>query len=350
MKTKTVIKKSIIPFIFTLLLIAALVISDRVLCFKTEHGVRQARDFYAQPRNTIDVAFLGSSHIHCDINTALLWRDYGIAACDYSGADQPLWITYYYMEELLKYQSPKLVVLDLFVPAHFKSDYHYYWLEDNLCGMRFSLNKLRMLRECTESDQFWNYFPSFAVYHQRYSELTPEDWSYVTMTKKERAAFKGYTPYYNIDPLEEPALDQDKSGGLTLKSEIYLQKIISLAADHDIDLFFIVTPYITNSEDELTYNRIHEIAEQNGLEFNSTNYDYSVMGLDFETDFNDYSHLNYLGSCKFTDYLAKEMEKRYDLPDRRGDARWESWDRHVETINQNVHDAAVEKGLMEPSF
>ena len=339
------IKRLIIPFLSLVLLSAAIAVSDRLLSIKTEYGIRQARYFYAQPKNTIDVAFLGSSHIHCDINTALLWSDYGIAAYDYSGADQPLWITYYYMEELFKYQDPKLVVLDLYVPAHFKSDYHYYWLEDNLCGMRFSLNKLRMLRDCCESDRIWDYFPSYAIYHQRYRELTKEDWDYITMTKHERAAFKGFTPYYNIDPQKEPALDQVQSGGLTLKSEIFLQKIINLAADENVDLFLIVTPYITNSDDELTYNRVHEIAELNGLEFNSTNYDYKAMGLNFETDFNDYSHLNFLGSCKFTEYLAKELKTRFDLPDRRGQKEWESWDRHVLEINRHVYNAAVEKGL-----
>ncbi len=165
------------------------------------------------------------------------------------------------------------------------------------------------------------------------------------MSRRERAAFKGFTPYYNVDPQEEPELDQDRSGGLTLKSEIFLQKIINLAADHHTDLFLIVTPYITNSDDELTYNRVHEIAELNGLEFNSTNYDYKTMGLDFDTDFNDYSHLNFLGSCKFTKYLAEEIRSRYDLPDRRGQAAWESWDRHVQSINMQVYDTVKKMKL-----
>ena len=338
------LKRLIIPLLSLALLAGAVVVSDRVLSIKTAHGIRQARDFYAQPRNTIDVAFLGSSHIHCDVNTALLWKKYGIAAYDYSGADQPLWITYHYMCELFKYQDPQIVVLDLYAPARFKSDYHYYWLEDNLCGMRFSLNKLEMLRASCEPDRYWDYFPSFAVYHQRYKELTKEDWEYVTMTKNERAAFKGFTPYFNVDPQEEPLLDQDRSGGLTLKSEIYLQKIINLAADHNVELFFIVTPYITTSDDELTYNRIKEIAEMNGVSFNSTNYDYAKMGLNFETDFCDYSHLNYRGSCKFTEYLAGELNSRFEIPDRRGIDKWESWDRHVQEISRLVTEVATETG------
>lgn len=34
------------------------------------------------------------------------------------------------------------------------------------------------------------------------------------------------------------------------------------------------------------------------------------MNLDFSSDFNDWSHLNYYGSCKFIDYLAKDILKK----------------------------------------
>lgn len=313
---------------------------DRLLSEKTTHGIRQARDMYAQPHNTIDVVFMGSSHIHCDVNTALLWEKYGIAAYDYSAAEQPLWITYYYLKEICKYQDPKLVVLDLYAPARFKDDYQYTFLTDNFNGFRFSLNKLEMIADSCEFDRIWDFFPSISTYHLRFKELGQEDFDYVTMTKDERAAFKGYTPYYFVRPQEEPEITEEMSGGITIKSEIYLQKIIEYAEEQGIHLFLIVTPYITTNEDELVYNRIHEIADHYGLQFNSTNYYYEAMDLNFETDFNDHSHLNYLGSCKFTDYLGSEIKATYDIPDRRGDERYESWDRHVEQIQQEVIDTA----------
>ena len=60
------------------------------------------------------------------------------------------------------------------------------------------------------------------------------------------------------------------------------------------------------------------------------------MGINFDEDFNDESHLNYYGSCKFTKYIADSIKANYDIPDRRGDDRWESWDRNVEMIDQEV--------------
>ncbi len=318
------------------LLIVTYLILDRLLIYKTEHGIMQARNMYAQPRNTIDVVMMGSSHIHCDVNTALLWEDYGIAAYDYSAAEQPLWITYYYLKEICKYQNPKVVVLDLYSPARFKEDYQYDWLKDNLLGVRFSLNKLQMLAAACEPEHFFEYFPSMAAYHNRYSDLSAEDFQALFETSKERAAYKGYTPYFNIRQQEQPEIEQGSSGGITIKSEEYLQKIIKYTKDHDIELFLIVSPYITSNEDENVYNRISEIAEQNDIHFNSTNFNYDEMGLDFEQDFNDESHLNYQGSCKFSDYLGKELHDRFEIPDHRGDAKYESWDRHATEMDEYV--------------
>ena len=339
---KKKITSTLTVIIFLILTILFLSGADRVLSIKTGHGIRQARDMYAQPGDTIDVVFMGSSHIHVNVNTALLWEKYGMAAYDYSAAEQPLWLTYYYLQEICKYQQPKLVVLDLYCPAAFKDDYQYTWLEDNLLGVRFSLNKLKMLYVACEPDKYQDYFPSMVRYHNRFTRLTEEDWEYLTMSKHERAAYKGYTPYYMTEAQEEPDLTMEYSGDITVKSEIYLQKIIDYTKDNDIDLFLIVAPYPTTDAHELVYNRVHEIADRNDVPFNSTNYFYDHMNLDFETDFNDPSHLNYSGSCKFTEYLGQEILNRFDIPNRHGDARYESWARHAEKIRTETEELGFE--------
>ena len=148
---------------FFLLLFITIYLVMNILRVKSDHGINQQEGLYWQPRNSIDVVMMGTSHIHCDINTGLLWEKYGIAAYDYSGAEQPLWMTYYYLKELCRYQEPKMVVLDLYAPARFKEDYQYEWIAENIYGMRFSLNKLRMLSVSVEPSKLHEYFPSFAV-------------------------------------------------------------------------------------------------------------------------------------------------------------------------------------------
>ena len=133
-------------------------------------------------------------------------------------------------------------------------------------------------------------------------------------------------------------MDFDEAGPIGVKSETYLVKIIEYCQEHDIGLFLIVTPYITNEHHELAYNRIKELAAAYGVDFNSTNYDYDEIGLDFSQDFNDGSHLNYWGAQKFTAYLGKELTARFTLPDHRGDPRYASWDDNVTEIETYVEE------------
>ncbi|MCR4998008.1 MAG: hypothetical protein K6A61_12020 [Butyrivibrio sp.] len=330
------LKKRVLQIFFICLTIFTLWYLDGVFCIKSAHGINQARGLYYQPQNTIDVVMMGSSHVHCDIDTGLLWNEHGIASYDYSAAEQPLWCTYYYLREFCKYQNPKVVVLDLYSPARFKDDYQYVWLNQNLNGMRFSMNKLGMIVDSVEPRKIVNIFPDFITYHGRVDTLKAEDFLYPFTVRKDLQNFKGFTPYLKREPQEEPIIDETASVGVTVKSEIYLTKIIEYTQENDIELFLVVTPYITSAEDEKVYNRLKEIAEYYGVQFNSTNYDYGEIGLDFEKDFNDESHLNYWGAYKFTHYLGGELKRRFEIPDRRGEKGYDSWQKNYEEIAEYV--------------
>ena len=313
--------------IFCAVLIFILNVLTALLRPKTSHGIKQSLYMYSQPHNTIDVAFMGSSHVHCDINTKQIWEDYGIAGYNYSAAEQPLWITYYYLKELCKNQNPKLVVLDLYSPARYTEDYQYKWLADNLNGVRFSINKIKMVNSACESDRIFSYFPSFFNFHSRYDEIGVTDIKELFVSNNAKKAFKGYTPYTNIAEVDEPNVDYTVVGELTPKSEEYLYKIIDYTKENDIDLYFIVAPYCVTTEDEAVYNKIKEIAADNDIKYTDDYYFIKAAGIDYSTDLNDLSHLNFNGSCKFSKVLADEIKKDFEIPDRRGNKKWESWDR-----------------------
>ena len=327
-------KKFISRVIAVLVLILGITILSQILQIKSDHGINQNRGLYFQPEDSIDAVFLGTSHIHCDVNTALLWENYGIAAYDYSGAEQPLWMTYYYLREFYKYQDPKVVVLDLYAPARFKDDYQYTWISENIYGMKFSFNKLAMLCTSVEPDKFFDYFPSFAIYHGRYDELEQEDFTSLFWSEDQLQSFKGYTPYWKHVKKEEVQNPTGVSGGLTAKSEKYLRKIMDYMKEKDAKLILIVAPYAVAPEDEETYQQIKTVADEYGVELIDYN---QKMELDVEEDLNDLSHLNYWGSCKFTEILGEDLLQRVNLPDHRGDVAYQSWEEHVERIKEEVN-------------
>ncbi len=329
-------RKNIARIGFLAALAVTLYLVTSVLRVKSEHGINQNDGMYWQPPDSIDVVMMGTSHIHCNVNTGLLWEKFGIAAYDYSGAEQPLWMTYYYLKELYKYQSPKMVVLDLYAPARFKEDYQYDWIAENIYGMKFSLNKLCMLAVSVEPKELHQYFPSFAVYHSRYDNLEDQDFENFFWNMKDKAAFKGYTPYWGQNPQSRPTVSEGRDDGLTPKSEKYLKKIISYVRRKGSRLVLIAAPYVVTGEDMRTFNRIEKIAKEEGLLFINYNHEYDKMGLDFENDFHDASHLNYWGSCKFTQYLGEFLASCEEIPDRRGQEGYGSWEDNARVIREEV--------------
>lgn len=125
---------------FIILLITTgiiLFLCERVLLLKSEDGIEQIESFYLQKENTVDVIFMGNSHTYCNINTGVLWDEYGIAGFNLGGAEQPYWNTYYYMKEALKTQKPQLIMLEISAVGINPTDYQPdNWLICNTYGMK----------------------------------------------------------------------------------------------------------------------------------------------------------------------------------------------------------------------
>ena len=53
---------------------------------------------------------------------------------------------------------------------------------------------------------------------------------------------------------------------------------------------------------------------------------YRQMGLDFSSDYADHAHLNEGGSAKFTAFLGDWIKTNYEIPDRRQEKGYGSWE------------------------
>ena len=171
-------KKKIIGTVVFLALAAAFLwkLND-IFSLKQEDGILPMEVFYEQEPGSIDVMFYGSSHTYSDINPAVLWEEAGIPSYDLAGSLQPLWNTYYYMKESLKYQRPKVMVVEL-VRAIEDRDY----IEEartvtNTFGMKFSEEKVENLKASTAEENVADYLLGYPVYHSRYTELSRADFA-----------------------------------------------------------------------------------------------------------------------------------------------------------------------------
>ena len=292
-----------------------------------EPATRMTEGFYDEPKNSIDVVFLGSSLIYRGISPITLWNDYGITGYDCGSSVQRMWISYYYLEEVLNYQSPKAVVLNMNgITDDTPND------EDRnrkaLDYLRPSGTKLQAVAaSMSGKEHFADYLFPLLRYHSRWENLTEDDFSYLSsdrhyFAKGQDLQFES-TAYQPPKGWLNPTGQTAKAGK---KAEAYFEKIVSLCKSKGISLLLIdmVSPARFSYE---THNLNESLAKKFGLPYVDFNFCADAVGLDWNTDLRDQGvHLNVAGAEKFTRYLGSYLMGHYSLPDRRNSEMKKIWE------------------------
>ncbi|WWR15355.1 hypothetical protein V1224_12875 [Lachnospiraceae bacterium JLR.KK008] len=310
---------------------------QKLLIKSTEHrGSDVVRGFYAEKENDIDVVFLGSSQMFCTADPLVLYEEYGIASYDFGCSAQPFVSEYLYLKEVLRYQKPKVIGLEVVgIVKKADPDDLEVWTYA-MTDLRFSVDKMTQLYQMLESNREMYAMQMLPIlqYKDRWKELTLEDFdkSGVNYTKG------AYTPDKITDnPLDFSAYYGSSGETIPDENKEALAKIVALCRENGIELFLFKGPNmgwtITDTE------QVEELARQYDLPF--VNY-YDLLDeleVDPVLDFRDWSHFNRTGSRKASLYLGQYLKDRYDLPDRRGEDRENSWDI---ALRDRAHDRANE--------
>lgn len=280
--------------------------------------------FYRLEKDTADVISLGSSHCYSSINTVKLYRETGITAYNLAGPSQPMWVSYHYLLEGLKYQNPKLVIIDCYTAKNAEYDKEVGYIYNNITSMRPSVNKYHALKATREFPDFWETWFGFPITHEKFSQLTEDNYRFDPSYK-----YCGFVPRMEDNDNElgeyEDAEDEKDVTRIPEKAEVYLRKIIELCQDRGIKVLMVNAPWPENNErSQKMYNYVDDLAGEYGIDFINGCLLFDELRLDTETDF-DGTHLNYLGAEKWTAYLESYIVEHYSLPDHRGegDNEWE---------------------------
>lgn len=295
---------------------------NRILAFKYEDGILQMEQFYRQPKDSVDVLVLGSSHAFVDVDPAILYQQEGISAYDLCASMQSTWHTYYDLKEALRYQTPKLIVMDVFRLVENFTYSKESKLIKSVYGMRPSFNKLEAIRAGLSEDNqgaAYLYFLEFPTYHGRYADLKREDFTFWKNAPKD---YRGHYEADEISPQERPDVSHVTDRyPIEDKTREYFVKILETAKENGLPVLLINAPYIITEDDKMVYNSLEDLLRAFDDSYQITYIDfndrYEMLDLDFASDFADNDHLNQTGVFKFNSYLARYIKQHYELPDRR---------------------------------
>lgn len=315
-----------------------------VFSFKYLDSVYKMKTFYKQAENTVDVLVLGSSHIYQGFNTAVLWREFGFTAYNLCGAAQPMWNTYYYLEEALKTQSPKVIILDTYTLSYNDEYDDASYAIKNTYGLRWSQTKIDAIKTSFDTEQYgYQYFFEVLQYHSKYSDLNKTDFYPYHANKAMYQNHKGFYCYFRTENVKERDFSQTTElEELLPKAEEYYRKIIELAQSRNIPIIITAVPFAADNYNQSVFNSAAVIAGEYGVPFYNFLSDYKdELGIDYSKDFADSQHLNHLGNTKLTRFLGNILKNNYDVPDRRGDEKYASWEADAEVYYNQLDNAKV---------
>lgn len=328
-------------FILVLIILGGIFVKD--FQFKYGDGIYPLQVFYEQESNSIDVMCFGSSHIFENVNTGVLWDEYGMASFNLCGSVQPLWNTYYYMKEALKTQSPKVMVLDVYGAVQTSKYTDDSRIIKNNYGLKLSMDKINSIKASAPKEKWLPYMLEYPTYHSRYTELSRTDFE-KHLGIKNWENWKGFGINTATTPLQRPNVSNiTEKVELMEKTETYLRKIIQLSKDNQIPLVLIKTPYSVSEDEQVYYNKVSDIAKEYHVPFINYNLLYDEIGVDFLSDFADASHLNHRGNTKFTNTIGKYLKENYMIPDRREDKGYESYNIMAEDCKRIVQNQKLKE-------
>lgn len=267
--------------------------------------------FNAQP-NSIDVVCFGSSHMYCSINPIVLEKKYGISAYVLATQQQPVKASYYYMLQALKNQSPKVFIFETFMVNWDKKNLTDAIIADATEPLPMSLNKLQMIADLTKGrEPKVPYFLTLFKYHDRWKELQRQDF---TFERKEMSdATKGYVYLEDATPVTKNIFDQAPVIDEICNEDLeYLEKIMTLCRENDIQLILLYAPFSMTENDYNTCYTVANFANERQIDFINGYELITTLNFNFDTDFYDFRHLNINGSTKLTKYIGEYLiEGRY---------------------------------------
>lgn len=281
-------------------------------------------EFYKMENNSIDVLFLGSSVVVNAFIPQEIYNDYGIRSYNLGSEQQSVFLSYYWLEEALRYQKPQIVVLDMRFMNPQSTDLNDPNMVINtsealtrksLTPMKWSRVKQEAVHELCKLDNNqseFSYYLTNIRFHSRWTEIKEQD---LDKDMVNRYSLKGFGPIVQDGPQSyNPFEPQDFSVTrefVPLMQE-YLDKTVKLCQNNGIKLVLIDLPGNTMND---SVNNAHiQYAARMGIDYynlcNKEYYDQIGATLPKESAVD---HQNIWGAIKTSRFMGKLLQDEYGI-------------------------------------
>lgn len=295
------------------------------------HTHKNISGYYAEPRNSMDVVFVGTSGTFSAFAPMNAWIKYGITSYNFCinaiGAD----VLPYAVIEAMKTQKPKVLVVDCYTFIH-KQIASQYPDEDivrySTDGFKYSLNRFNLINSVVPKGM--NKLP-FYFDIIKYHSTKPE-WDFLYSRHN---VDKGYQFLPWAVTTRTPLTNKETK--LSAELDMYLENLLKTCKKQKTEVLFVYYPYGYISEEASgNVNYIAHRVKDYGFKFLNCEEYQDEMALDYNRDYWDVRHFNIYGAEKITDFMAKYLVKNYNLTDKRNDKRFSRWNSDYKIWQEEV--------------
>lgn len=292
--------------------------------------------YFYEDEGKIDNLFLGSSHVHYDIDPFLLDEKNGRYNFNLSTPAQLMNGTYYLLKEADRENALSHVYIELYYNYHVKKidntepiitePFRNWQVTDY---MKFSFNKLAYMDSITDAEEYPGILFPFTRYR---AELDNWDHIRTTIENKKGEEYINYESFHSFE--DGNGYDECRAKGYRYSTRIYqernriyeqgdiltqeplaetsgyyLEKIISYCQRKNIPVTLFVSPIyelqVISTEDYDNYtSQIKRVADEYGVDF----YDFNLVKEEYlpiqqAKYFMDSDHLNADGAAMFTNFF-----------------------------------------------
>jgi hypothetical protein len=341
--------------IFLILLCIIFAKANSIFVLKWSDRNPSELQFHSEPKNSIQVLFLGASSFFKGISPLVMWNEYGFTSYVRSTSMQSPLGLYNSLLEALDNQSPNLVVLDGIILLN---DFNYQQREP---GVRKYVDpKPLSVRKVQFIYNLWKYgynpdvismfFPLFR-YHDRWSTLEKSDFSTLKLNKI--IDTKGQSITYVVSPQSYSSEYMHKSETkprISKDSRKFFDQIIRVCNEKSINVIFITLPRLNWSYKK--HISVQTYADENNIPYIDLSFPEEITKIDLNlrTDFFDSGHVNLLGSQKTVIYMGNILVNKFKLTNHKDDVQYDYWNDQYSLYKEYYLDHQIENPSDNPYF
>lgn len=322
-KTKRHIVYELAVLLLTVLLLFAVLfqLGCRLTPERTTFGSVWS-SYLKEEEQSVDVLFMGSSRVYCNVSPARIYKKCGVTSYVMAGPSQTVSLTYYYLRECLKTQSPRYVFVEV------SGAYYRQYEEHSLANVVFMpglVNRVKAALTCEPSIIAHALYPLQDFHYRVYEpEETPE---------MDGTMLCGYTPMLQSRPQTERVVSESEvrpGNEQYLKNLDWLRKIAALCEDNGITCVFYLAPTMRPLSEEASERLFSDLNALPCAGAEDWGALIGEIGIDNGADWYDTIHFNHSGAMKFSDHLAEYLVSLGASP--REDADAPLWTKRVEYL------------------